>query len=90
MFKRLPDGTPMITNWDQYTDALFEKLPNGYTRWVWPSQLRPLMSGKFGRLYDRAQRRVGRKSAQQRVIDGYSRRCVEVTTRKYRARRKRR
>lgn len=90
MFKRLPDGTPMITNWDQYTDALFEKLPNGHTLWVRPSQLRPLMSGKFGRLYDRVQRRVGRKGAQLRASDARTRRCVEVTTRKYRARRKRR
>ena len=79
-----------IDNWDQYWDAHFEELENGHSKWIPARELRPLMTPKFGRLYDRAQRRVHRKSAQQRLIDDFSRRYVAVTTRKYRARRRRR
>lgn len=75
-----------IGNWTQYWKALFEELEGGGSQ----HELRSLMAPKFGRLYDRMQRRLHRKSPQQRAIDGLSRRYVAVTTRKYRARRRRR
>jgi hypothetical protein len=79
----------MITNWTQYWEAHFEALPDGNTRWIPSRELLPLMTGKFRRLYDRKQRYVDSELIQQRLLVRASRRYVEVTARKCRARRRR-
>ena len=79
----------MITSWDEYFDRRFETAPNGHTLWNVGRDLRPEMSGKFGRIYDRVMRRVEREMTEYAYAVADSRQYVAVTARKYRARKRR-
>lgn len=77
-----------IDNWTQWWEAHFRPMQDGTEMWVSGDELMGRMSPKFRRTYDRAQKILLRKSPEQRIIDAYSRRYVQVATLKYRARRK--
>lgn len=71
----------MIANWDEYLDAWFEEDENGNLGVN--QDLRPRMTPRFRRKFDRAiARTVG-------MTYGCSKRYVEVTALKRRARRRR-
>jgi hypothetical protein len=73
----------MISTWDDFLDAWFEEDEDG-TLGV-NRDLRPEMTPKFRRVYDRTVRRA----IKENTVYAYTRRYVEVTARKHRARRRR-
>jgi hypothetical protein len=75
----------VIRDWRQWWDAHFESTSDGRTGWVSEPALLPQMSPKFRSIYDHAQKRMARSWGK----DETARRYIAVTTRKYRARRKR-
>lgn len=81
----------MISNWKQLWRAQFVKDPEtGHTIWRRERELREQMTPKFRRLYLRVVRRVERQTPMQWAETAFSRRYVEVTARKHRARKRRR
>lgn len=74
----------MIGSWDDYLDVCFETDENGQIDVT--VGLRPEMTPKFRRIYDRTVRRI----VNENTVYTYSRRYVEVTARKNRAHRRRR
>jgi hypothetical protein len=80
----------VISNWREYTEARFEPVPGStHFRWRLNVDLRPEMTPEFRRLYDRVHRRIARMDPQWRAVVGFSRRYVEVATRKYKSRKRR-
>jgi hypothetical protein len=73
----------MINSWDDYLDVAFAENEDG-TLGV-NRDLRLEMTPKFRRIYDRTVRRI----VNENTVYPYTRRYVEVTARKHRARRRR-
>lgn len=75
-----------IATWAAYFAATFREDPtSGHLLWL-HEDFRPQMTGKFRRIHDRLQRRVEREMTPYAYAVHGSRRIVEVTARKHRAR----
>jgi hypothetical protein len=78
----------VISSWDELHARQIGELENGHGFWVSGGRLRPEMSGKFGRIYDRVQRRLEREMTPFAYAVADSRQYVGVTARKHRARKR--